>query len=83
MAFSIKNDEADHLARQLVAVTGETLTEAVTNALRERLMRQQRATGGPKLERILRRAEAFRQLPVADHRSADDILGYDEAGLPT
>ncbi len=83
MAFSIKNDEADQLARQLAAVTGETLTEAVTNALRERLVRQQRATGGPKLERILRSVEAFRQLPILDDRAADDILGYDQAGLPT
>lgn len=66
-----------------MAVTGETLTEAVTNALRERLVRQQRATGGPKLERILRSVEAFRQLPIVDDRAADDILGYDQAGLPT
>ena len=83
MAFSIKNDEADQLARRLVAVTGESLTEAVTNALRERLERQQRAAGGPKLDRILRHADAIRRLPILDDRPADEILGYDQAGLPT
>jgi antitoxin VapB len=36
MALSIKTDEADRLARELAALTGETLTDAVTNALRER-----------------------------------------------
>ena len=40
MALSIKNDEADRLARELVAQTGETLTEAVVSALAERLERE-------------------------------------------
>lgn len=83
MAFSIKNDEADQLARDLVAVTGESLTEAVTIALRERLARQQRATGGTRLRRIMQHADAFARLPVLDSRSADEILGYDRSGLPT
>lgn len=83
MAFSIKNDETDDLLRALTAVTGETLTEAVTIALRERLERERRAVGGSKLERIQRCAEALRRLPVLDDRSADEILGYDAQGLPT
>ncbi len=41
MALSIKTDEADRLARQLAQITGESLTDAVTNALRERLDREQ------------------------------------------
>jgi antitoxin VapB len=40
MALSIKTDEADRLARKLSKLTGETLTEAVTKALRERLERE-------------------------------------------
>ncbi|MCB9530155.1 MAG: type II toxin-antitoxin system VapB family antitoxin, partial [Myxococcales bacterium] len=39
MALSIKNDEADRLARELAALTGESLTEAVVVSLRERLAR--------------------------------------------
>lgn len=41
MALSIKTAEADTLARRLVRLTGETLTEAVTVALRERLSREE------------------------------------------
>lgn len=40
MALSIKTDEADRLARTLAKLTGETMTEAVTAALRERLARE-------------------------------------------
>ncbi|MFM2072004.1 MAG: hypothetical protein RLZZ623_2267 [Actinomycetota bacterium] len=83
MAFSIKNDEADQLARELVAATGESLTEAVTVALRQRLERMHRAAGGSRRERILDHALAFGRLPVLDHRSADQILGYDAEGLPS
>ena len=43
MALSIKSDEADKLARELVRLTGETMTEAVTVALRERLARERAA----------------------------------------
>jgi antitoxin VapB len=39
MALSIKTEEADRLARELTRLTGETLTEAVTTALRERCSR--------------------------------------------
>jgi len=41
MALSIKTDEADALARRLARVTGETMTKAVTIALRERLSREE------------------------------------------
>jgi len=44
VAFSIKHEEADRLARELSAPTGETLTEAVLNALRERLQRERGPT---------------------------------------
>lgn len=84
MAFSIKNDEADRLARQLAAITGESLTETVIRSLRERLNRHQlprRRTGvGTELAKL---GVAIRRLPVLDPRPADEILGYDENGLPT
>ncbi len=82
MAFSIKNDEADHLARQLVALTGESLTTAVTESLRERLARERRVRGD-RYERILRCAERFAELPVVGARTEDEIFGWDEHGLPT
>lgn len=82
MAFNVKNPEADRLLRELTQVTGESLTDAIILSLRERLDRERRiqsATGGLSLiEAIDRLAE----LPVLDERSEDQILGYDEHGLP-
>jgi len=83
MALSIKHPEADRLARELSDQTGETLTEAVIKALRERLLREQgRARPGrlrDEMREIRRRCSS---LPVRDRRAADEILGYDERGLP-
>ena len=81
--LNIKNGEAHRLARRLARLTGETLTEAVTQALRERLEREkrhrQRAGIAERLMDIGRRCAA---LPVRDARSPEEILGYDEHGLP-
>jgi antitoxin VapB len=81
MALSIKSDEADALARAIAAATHESLTEAVTIALRERLARVQDQQGGiaARLERL---ATEYRALPVSDSRPADEIIGYDAVGLP-
>ena len=83
MALSIKDPEADRLARELATRTGETLTEAVVVALRERLARETgRARAVPladELAAIRRRCAA---LPVLDTRSAEEILGIDQHGLP-
>ncbi len=83
MAISIKNAEADRLARELAATTGESLTEAILQALRERLARQERARGRGIAGRLERLGREFAQLEVIDARSADEILGYDSHGLPT
>jgi antitoxin VapB len=82
MAISIKDPETDRLARALAAVTGESLTEAIRRALHERLEREShRARRGIDAE-IRRIQERIARLPTLDPRSADDILGYDEHGLP-
>lgn len=83
MALSIKNPEADRLARELAEATGETLTEAVIRALRERLRRLRgRSHPIPLSEEIRAIRERCASLPVLDPRSPDEILGYDERGLP-
>lgn len=83
MPFSIKNPEADRLARELARRTGESLTDAVLNALRERLERQ-KARQRPMTVREELRAirERCARLPVLDPRTPDEILGYDKNGLP-
>jgi antitoxin VapB len=82
MALSIKTEEADQLARELAKATHETLTEAVTVALRERLERvrgRQRPDIASRLDRL---AAEYSALPVHDPRGADEIIGYDADGLP-
>ncbi|ATQ41736.1 type II toxin-antitoxin system VapB family antitoxin [Caulobacter mirabilis] len=58
MALSIKTEEADRLARELAALTGETLTDAVTNALRERLARERDVQRAEYVERLMAFAES-------------------------
>lgn len=82
MALSIKTAEADELARELAKATNETLTEAVTIALRERLARVLDRQDGASV-RLARLADEYASLPRRDGRSLEEVLGYDEAGLPT
>lgn len=65
MALSIKSDEADRLARELAAETGETLTEAVVVALRERLDREHARRGVSMRMLLARLAADVAALPVA------------------
>jgi antitoxin VapB len=62
MALSIKTEEADRLARDLARLTGETMTQAVTTALRERLERERaaRSARGDLAERLLAFADSVR-----------------------
>lgn len=82
MAISLKDKEADSLAREVARLTGETLTEAIRNALAERLARERLKRGKPArladaLEAIVRRND---HLPILDDRSADEIIGYNANG---
>ncbi len=82
MALSIKDGETDRLARTLAAATGETLTEAIRRALRERLERQTLRSRGRIGAEIRGIQERLARLPVQDERSPEQILGYDDHGLP-
>ncbi len=82
MALSIKSHEADRLARELAAETGETLTQAVEIALRERLDRHHTSGAASMRTRLARLAADVRALRVADDRTAEEIIGYDDRGLP-
>ena len=81
MSLNIKNEEAHRLARRLARLTGESLTDAVTRALRERL------------ERVEAQSDLARQLleigrdcagclDERDRTIAHGDLLYDERGLP-
>ncbi|HVB92980.1 MAG TPA: type II toxin-antitoxin system VapB family antitoxin [Acidimicrobiales bacterium] len=83
MALSIKDPETDRLARELAGITGESLTTAIATALSERLERVRGLPGShdlvTELTAIARRTAA---LPVLDDRPEEEIIGYDEHGLP-
>ena len=84
MALNIRNEETEALADALARLTGETKTEAVTVALRERLQRAKRSQRRTRLtEELNEVALHCASLPVRDTRSAEDILGYDDRGLPS
>jgi antitoxin VapB len=83
MALSIKDPETERLARALSELTGENITTATRRAIEERLRRLggqfRRATLLEDMAEIRRR---WSEMRVEDERSADEILGYDEHGLP-
>lgn len=87
MPLSIKDRETEQLARELAARTGESITVATRRALADRL--RQLGREGQESQETARRLAEMRaisrrvaQLPERDNRSADDIVGYDERGLP-
>ena len=85
MQLNIKNEEAHRLAAALARLTGESMTEAVTEALRERLDREKARRGRTGMaERLLEigRRHAARLPP--DHPSSIEMIDelYDEDGLP-
>lgn len=83
MALNIRNLETERLAEAVVHLTGETKTEAVTQALRDRLERLRRERAGRSLaDELDEIALHCSRLPVLDARPGDEILGYDDNGLP-
>ncbi len=83
MALSIKNPEVERLARELAEKTNESITDAVLIALRERLARQETDRREMRVKRLLEISAAGRALPRRDTRTIEEIIGYDEHGLPT
>jgi antitoxin VapB len=84
MALNIKDPTADRLVRELAAATGESITTAVTVAVRERLDRVRgMAPAEVRKQAILRIAREVAAMPILDDRTDDELLGYDDDGLPT
>jgi antitoxin VapB len=83
MALSIRNPRVETLARDVARRTGENITQAIERSLEERLSalrtEKEKAARLRKIRRIVRRLGRLRD---RDKRSADEILGYDEHGLP-
>jgi antitoxin VapB len=83
VALNIKDPETDRLARELAAATGESITVAMRRAIEERLVRvQARREAQPAADELRLLIARGRARPIIDERSADQIVGYDEHGLP-
>ncbi|MCK5055017.1 MAG: type II toxin-antitoxin system VapB family antitoxin [Candidatus Aminicenantes bacterium] len=81
MALSIRNAQAEKLAREVARESGENLTQAIIHALEERLLRLRGRRTVKDLEKeILTISERCSTLPELDSRSPDEILGYNQAG---
>jgi antitoxin VapB len=82
MAVLIKDEEADHLIRLLAERTGQSMTDAVKKAVEEKLERMplsesENAERKRRIAELLAEADA---MPTVDHRTADEIIGYNERG---
>jgi antitoxin VapB len=84
MTLKIKHPEVDKLAKELAHTTGETVSEAIMTALRERLEREQarQKQTDQLVEKLLRIGQECAALPVLDSRIPEDIIDYDQYGVP-
>jgi antitoxin VapB len=83
MALNIKDPATEKFVRELAAAAGESVTTAVRRAAEERLQRVRLRRGGRRLAvEILEIGKRCAALPDVDIRTADEILCYDEHGLP-
>jgi len=82
--LNIKDPEVRALAVELAERTGQTLTQAVKEALRDRLARERAAKSDRHrlIARVLELGRRASSRPVLDPRSPEQILGYDEFGVP-
>lgn len=84
MPINIKDKATEDAVRTLAALTGESVTLAVRRAAEQRLhqVRRGRQSGALAAE-IMEIGRRCASLPDIDTRTADEILGYDEHGLPS
>lgn len=88
MAFPQPNPESEALLKELCLLTGESESEALSRSIAQRLDVERKSRNiDRKREDAMRYIEELRarvsKLPILDTRSEDEILGYDENGLPS
>ena len=83
MPLNIKDADTHAMAKRLASLTGESLTAAVKHTIQAKLQQVERTRGGaPLAEELDHIALYCAKLPRRDRRRADQIIGYDESGLP-
>lgn len=84
MALSIKDADTDRLVRRYAQLKGLSYTRAIRVAVTNALEKEHALPEGESfMERIRRIQDRVAAYPRFDSRSADDIIGYDEHGLPS
>jgi antitoxin VapB len=85
MAVLIKDPETERLVRELAARTGETLTDSVRHAVAARLEQlpavRKKVVDRAAIDAMLQRL--WSRPRINEHLTDDEILGYDEHGLPS
>ena len=83
MSLNIEDTETHALAKRLASLTGESLTQAVKQAIQERLAQVEKSRQATRLaDELDHIALQCAALPRRDRRRAEQIIGYDERGLP-
>jgi antitoxin VapB len=82
VAFNIDDPAIENLARELAERTGENIATATRKALEERLRRVSNSADAGLVEDLASIRRRWAALPIIDRRPADEIIGYDENGLP-
>ncbi len=83
MQLNIKDADTHAMAKRLASLTGESMAKAVKRAIQEELAQVEKMRGGSPLADELDRIALYcAKLPRRDGRSTDEIIGYDENGLP-
>ena len=84
MALNIKDRATEQVVRELAALTQQTMTQAVRHAAEDALRRARLNSGKQRLIDDLREIRLrCAALPDLDTRTPDEVLGYDENGLPS
>ncbi len=84
MPLNIKDRATEQVVRELAALTHQTVTETVRRAAEAELRRaRQTSRKGRLVEELMEIGRRCAALPDIDTRTPDEILGYDENGLPT
>ena len=85
MSILVKNVETEKKIRKLARRTGETMTAAIDRAVDDRLAKlgpERRKKGRIDRKKLAELLAYFDSLPVDDPRSPQEIIGYDESGVP-
>jgi antitoxin VapB len=85
MGILIRRAETEEKIRELAERTGETITDAVDRAVDERLTRigSRKRAGRVDWQRLEKLVSKVRSTPaINEHLTNDEIVGYDESGVP-